>query len=112
MRKLVAVVAFVAMGIGMTGTAVADDRRGPSASQAPNADVQCGHFNTILDAPVVVYNGFAGLEVCHDSIGRAFIMSNWEDPNRGAIYLPNYVHVDFDREFLIAGNEFHLELPF
>lgn len=113
MRKFAAVAAFLAISIGVSGTAFADDRRGPSGSQAPGQDVQCGHFRTILDSPVVVYNGFAGLEVCHDEIGRVFIESNWhKEESRGPIYLPDYLHVDLDREFLIPGDDIHIELPF
>jgi hypothetical protein len=103
MRRVVAVAAFAALAFGVGGQAFAAEPVGPSGSTF-GGTVVCGHDNTFLDAPVVVYNGYNGLEVCSDELGtRAIVQSNYVQP----IFLPDYVHAD-------AGNThvIHLDLPF
>ncbi len=103
MRRLIAVSAFVALGLGVSGTALAAEPVGPSGSVFTDA-VHCGHTNTFLDAPVVVYNGYNGLEVCADALNtRAWVQSNYVQP----IFLPDYVHAD-----VYGTHVIHLDLPF
>jgi hypothetical protein len=104
MRRLIAVGAFVALGLGVTGSAMAAEPVGPSGSTFDGTTVTCGHTNTFLDAPVVVYNGYNGLEVCSDTLNtRAWVQSNYVQP----IFLPDYVHAD-----VYGTHALHLDLPF
>jgi hypothetical protein len=101
MRKVIAVAAFVLVSIGVAGPALADPV-GPSGSTF-NGVIVCGHTDTFLDAPVVVYNGYNGLEVCADGVARAWVQSNYQQP----IFLPDYVHAD-----VASSHVLHLDLPF
>jgi hypothetical protein len=104
MRRLVAVSAFVLIGLGVGGQVSAAEPEGPSGSTFNGTTVTCGHDNTFLDAPVVVYNGRNGLEVCSDEANtRAWVQSNYKKP----IFLPDYVHAD-----VYGTHAAHVDLPF
>ncbi len=65
---LVAMIALLPLALG--GAANAFPQSGPpggSGSTFVNGVITCGHTNTFLDAPVVVYNDGQGVEVCSDS---------------------------------------------
>jgi hypothetical protein len=61
---------------------------GPSGSTFTGGNVVCGHTNTFLDSPIVVYNDGRGAEVCADSTpiqGRIIV----------AHYTPGLLSIDF-----------------
>ena len=116
MRKfvfiLVSVAAVVAVG---TGAKAAPEHKSPAGSTFDGQNVRCGHTNTVIDAPVVVRNDYSGAEVCSDRglvQGRAFVKSNWDKPDAGPVYLPDYVHVDGDEDNpVVPGHLTYLNLP-
>ena len=109
MRKLVAVLVGIVMSVGAGG--IASALTGPSGSQFSGGQVHCGHSQTFLDSPVVLYNGYRGLEVCSEAVGRAFLKSDWDKPTNGDINLPDFIHWDWDDDFIIHGSGY-IELPF
>jgi hypothetical protein len=116
MRKLLLVVsAAVAMGAMGAAAQAAPEHKSPAGSTFDGQNVRCGHSNTVIDAPVVVRNDWSGAEVCADRgpvQGRAFVKSNWDKPDAGAVYLPDYVHVDGDEDNpVIPGHFLYLNLP-
>jgi hypothetical protein len=105
MRRTIAVTAFALVGLGFGG--VAAGVTGPSGSENNGGDITCGTERTILDSPATVYNGFAGTEVCKDGVGRVFLKSNWDKPNKGPIYLPDYVRLELEND----EGDLHIEGP-
>jgi len=70
LRKVLVVVAGLVLALGLAVPAFAAGTpgdTGPSGSTFTGGQVTCGHTNTFLNAPVVVYNGGRGAEVCSDS---------------------------------------------
>jgi len=54
-------------GAAAPAFAFAPGGTGPSGSTFAGGQVTCGHTNTFLDSPIVVYNDGRGAEVCSDS---------------------------------------------
>src|ERR1041385_6091776 len=70
LRRLLVVATALLVGFGFAAPAFAAGTpgdTGPSGSTFTGGQVTCGHTNTSLDSPVVVYNGGRGAEVCSDS---------------------------------------------
>jgi hypothetical protein len=91
----------------MGGPVLAHAVSGPSGSTWSGGQVTCGHKETIIDSPIVVYNGFRGAEVCSEAVGRVWVQSNRGNP----IALPDYIHNDWDDDFVLTGQG-HIDLPF
>jgi hypothetical protein len=70
LRRLLTIAATVLLAGGLSApafAAFAPGGPGPSGSTFSGNQVTCGHDNTFLDSPIVVYNDGRGAEVCSDS---------------------------------------------
>jgi hypothetical protein len=111
MRKLAGVLFCAVLAVPVLGSvANAEGPTSPAGSTFDGQDVRCGHSHTFLDFPGVVRNDWSGLEVCFDgdaSIiqGRVVLASNQQGP----IYLPEYLHIDGDKDNMLGqGHIAHL----
>jgi hypothetical protein len=93
MRRLVAIAAFVLLGVGVGATALAAEPVGPSGSTFDGA-VVCGTNHNFLQAPIVVHNDTEGAEVCSNELGTRVILQSNKRPTIGPLHGPAYLHAD------------------